>query len=125
MLVFAVSVYDLPVGSAFLLGAVVLVWGCTVLSLGFAVGAVVRTPSALSAIQDIGSFLMSGLAGGLIPLTTMPTWLQAIAPVSPAYWAISALRAALAGNAPAVWPSLAVVTLCGSAAAVIAYRRLR
>lgn len=125
VLVFAVFAYDLPVRSASLLGLVVLVWGCAVLCAGFALGAFVRSPAALSASQDIGSFLLSGLGGGLIPLAVMPGWLQTVAQFSPAYWAVSAIRGALSGDASTVWLGLAVVAMCGSVAASVAYFRLR
>jgi ABC-2 type transport system permease protein len=128
VLVFAVFAYDLPVQSAWLLGLVVLVWGCAVLCAGFALGAFVRSPAALSAAQDIGSFLLSGLGGALIPLAVMPSWLQALAHLSPAYWAVSALRGALTGDPSTVWWGVAAVAVFGSTAAVIAviaYVRLR
>ena len=125
VLVFAVLVYDLPVRSLGLLAAAVLVWGCTILCIGFALGAVLKTAGALSAAQDIGSLLLSGLGGGLVPLAVMPGWLRTVAPVSPAYWAVSGLRGALGGDGSTVWVAVAVLAGCAGLAGLVAYRRLR
>jgi ABC-2 type transport system permease protein len=35
-----------------------------------------------------------------VPLSAMPGWVRHVAPASPGYWAVSALKAALAGNTP-------------------------
>jgi hypothetical protein len=70
-----------------------------------------RSLSQLSAAYDIGGMLVSSLGGALVPLSAMPLWLRHTAPVSPGYWAVAALRAALRGEAAATFSSAAVV--CG------------
>jgi len=44
--------------------------------------------------------ILSSLGGALVPLSAMPGWVRHVAPASPGYWAVSALKDALAGHAP-------------------------
>lgn len=125
VLAFGYFAYGVSFRSLGLLAAVVLVWSCTVLSLGFALGSLVRSPGALSAAQDIGSFLLTTFGGALIPLALLPVWLRFLAPLSPAYWAVSSLHAALTGDASTTALGLAILTLCTTAAATLTYLRLR
>jgi ABC-2 type transport system permease protein len=55
--------------------------------------------SELSAAYDIGAMILSSLGGALVPLAALPQWVADIAPASPGYWAVAALRAALDGEA--------------------------
>ncbi|WP_163504831.1 ABC transporter permease [Fodinicola acaciae] len=125
VLAFGYVAYGVDFRSVGLLSAVVLVWSCTVLSLGFALGALVKTSGALSAVQDIGSFFLSAFGGALIPLALLPAWLHVLAPLSPAYWAVSSLRAALTGDGATTALGLSVLALCTTAAATVTYLRLR
>lgn len=110
---FGVAVLGMRVADVGLLALAVLVWSTTLLCVGTALGTLLRSQAEFSAVQDIGSFVFTSLGGALVPLAAMPGWARHIAPVSPAYWAMSALRGAVFGDAGQVWR--AVVVLLGVA----------
>ncbi len=113
--------FGLAVASPLLLAGTVLIWAVTLLCLGAALGTYARSGSALSAMVDIGSLTLTGLGGAFIPYALLPAWAKAIAPVSPGYWAMRALRGALDGDVTAVlagWLALAAVALVAGALAV-------
>jgi ABC-2 type transport system permease protein len=119
-----IAVLDLRVASYPLLVLADLVWALTVLCLGAAVAVLVRSFAQLSAVVDIGASVAVGLGGGLVPMTAMPQWAQAIAPVWPAYWAMESLRGAVIGDTAAVMTSCAVLGGVGALAAAAAGIRL-
>jgi ABC-2 type transport system permease protein len=54
----------------------------------------------------------------------MPGWARHIAPLSPAYWAMSALRGAVAGESAQVTSALLVLLGIAAAAALLAGWRI-
>jgi len=119
---FGVCVLGLSVPHPLLLLGVLLSWSCTLLGLGALVGVLVRTMGELSACYDIGGMLLSSVGGALVPLSVLPAWVAAVAPVSPGYWAAHGLRAALAGDAGTVAAAcgtlLGVAVVCAALASV-------
>ncbi len=101
-----------------------LAWTLTVLCVGAAIAMCVNSVAQLSATIDIGSTVVAGLGGALIPLAIMPGWAQAIAPVLPAYWAMESLRSAVNGDLHGTLASSAVLAGIAAAAAAIAAVRL-
>jgi ABC-2 type transport system permease protein len=95
---FGACVLGLRVAHPILLLGVLLCWSCTLLGLGALVGVVVRSMGELSASYDIGGMLLSSLGGALVPLSALPHWVAGVAPISPGYWAVRGLHAALAGD---------------------------
>jgi ABC-2 type transport system permease protein len=89
--------------------------------------ALLRTINQLAAIVNVGAMVLGGLGGALAPPSAMPAWAQAVAPASPAYWALDGFRTVIleGGGVTAVVRPAAV--LCGLAvlAAVIAMARFR
>ena len=75
---------------------VVLAWSSCVLVLGAAAATLVRSPAQLSAAGDIAAILTSILGGALVPISVLPSWLSAAAPLSPGYWAMQCYRGVLA-----------------------------
>jgi ABC-2 type transport system permease protein len=113
-----------PHGAYVLLPFAVLIWGATLLALGTALAAVVRSHGELSAICDIGALVLTTLGGAFVPTSMFPPWLQAIAPVSPGYWALAMLQAAVRGDVRGtLGPALLLLT-AGVVAAAFAARRL-
>ena len=96
---FGAAVLGLPLDHLQLLGPALLCWTLALLGIGAALGTLARSQSELSAAYDIGGMLLSSLGGALVPLTALPHWVRAVAPVSPGYWAVQSLHAALAGDA--------------------------
>lgn len=77
----------------------VVVWGLFLLALGSLLAAVARSHGEVGVASDVGGFTSGILGGALVPVAMMPGWAQAVAPLSPGYWAIGMLKAALAGDA--------------------------
>ncbi len=103
-----------------LLALAMLAWSGTLLGLGALIGVLARSMSELSAAYDIGAMIMSSLGGALVPLAAMPSWVRAIAPASPGYWAVAALHAALRGDAARTLAAAAVLAGFGVAAGLLA-----
>ena len=103
---FAVAVFGLrPAGSWWAVVPVVVVWSSCVLVLGAAAATFVRSPAQLSAAGDIAAILTSILGGALVPIALLPSWLRAVAPISPGYWAMRCYRGVL--DDPAGVPMMA------------------
>lgn len=118
---FGVVVFGLRVASPALVAVAGACWVLALLGIGMTLGAVVRSLSELNAAYDIGGLLLSALGGAMVPLALLPGWTRAIAPASPGYWAMSALRSALAGQAAgtlrAAGVLLAIAAVTGAFAA--------
>lgn len=61
-------------------------------ALGFMLLALCRSVMQLNAITNAGTMVLGGLGGAMAPVELMPGWAQAIAPVTPAYWAMKGFR---------------------------------
>ena len=121
---FGVVVFGLHVRSVALVAAAVGCWALALLGLGTLFGATLRSQSELQVAYDIGGVLLSALGGAMVPLTTLPGWAQAIAPVSPAYWAMAALRSALLGQAGPTLRAAAVLLAVAAATGTLAAWRI-
>ena len=58
-------------------------------SLGFMLLAICRSVLQLNAVTNLGAMMLGGIGGAVTPLFLLPTWAQTIAPLTPAYWAMS------------------------------------
>jgi ABC-2 type transport system permease protein len=119
-----IGVLHLHVASYTLLGLAVASWAATLLCLGSALAMLVRSHAELSAATDIGSMIFTCLGGALVPLSAMPAWARTIAPVSPGYWAMRCLLAALDGDAHTALTSAGVLLGVAAVAATVAGVRL-
>lgn len=96
---FGVVVFGMHVANAGLTAAAITCWVLALLGIGGTLGAWLRSQSELNVAYDIGGVLLSALGGALVPLASLPGWARAIAPGSPGYWAMAALRSADGGQA--------------------------
>ena len=62
------------------------------IALGFMLLALCRSVMQLNAITNAGTLVLGGLGGAMAPVELMPGWAQAIAPATPAYWAMKGFR---------------------------------
>jgi ABC-2 type transport system permease protein len=103
--------------------ATVLVWATVLLCIGGMLGTLARSGSGLAAMVDIGSLVLTGLGGAFVPVELLPGWARLLAPASPGYWAMHAMRGAMNGDVAATatgW--LALAGFAGIAAGVAAVR---
>lgn len=124
VLAFGAVALGLDVPNVGLVGLVVAVWVLTLLCLGTALGAFARSHSELAVFYDLGGITLTVLGGALLPISMMPGWLRAVAPVSPGYWAMQALRAALAGQLGPMTQAVCVLLALALVAGVLASLRI-
>lgn len=95
--------------------------------LGFTLLAVCRTVMQINAAANLGSLVYAGLGGALTPISALPSWARAIAPVTPSYWAMRGFRSVILRNGGLGAVALPAVVLVGFAAgfAAVAIVRFR
>jgi ABC-2 type transport system permease protein len=99
-------------GSILALVLVIVVLGLSLSAFGMMVTATVRTMGQLNAIGSVGGFAMAMLGGAWVPVSSMPGWGRAVAPVMPTYWAMEAFQDIIlenAGLADVVKPVLVLI----------------
>jgi ABC-2 type transport system permease protein len=121
---FGVVVFGLHVGRLDLLALGITCWALALLGIGAAFGAALRSQNELLVAYDIGGVLLSALGGAVAPLASLPGWARAIAPASPGYWAMSALRAALLGQATATFRAAGVLLAIAAVMGTLAVWRI-
>lgn len=126
VLAFGVVAFGMHVASAGLALVAVTSWVLALLGVGAALGSLVRSQNELNMAYDIGGLLLSALGGALIPLSRLPQWAQAIAPASPGYWAMTALRSAAGGDvAPVLRAAMVLLTIAAVFGTLAAWRIAR
>ncbi|TYB68717.1 ABC transporter permease [Nonomuraea sp. PA05] len=111
-------------GPVWPLALAVTVWSFTLLCVGTAIAGVVRSQGELSTLCNIAALSVSALGGALVPYALMPAWAQAVAPVSPGYWATTMLQAAVRGDLAGTAGPAGVLTCLGLTAGAFACWRL-
>ncbi|WP_346108348.1 ABC transporter permease [Nonomuraea maheshkhaliensis] len=124
LLAYGVLVVGLrPAGPLWPLVLAVATWCFALLCVGTAVAGVVRSQGELSTLCNIAALSVSALGGALVPYAMMPAWAQAVAPLSPGYWATTMLQAAVRGDVAGTAGPAAVLAGLGVAAGAFACRR--
>lgn len=65
------------------------------LGLGLAVVSLCRSMQQLSVVVNIGSLLLAGVGGALLPLALLPGWVSAVGRFTPIYWAMRGFDSAI------------------------------
>ncbi|MET7329015.1 ABC transporter permease [Nonomuraea sp. NPDC005650] len=112
-----------PAGPVWPLALAVAAWCFALLGVGTALAGVVRSQGELSTLCNIAALSVSALGGALVPYAMMPAWAQAIAPISPGYWATTMLQAAVRGDVAGTARPAAVLVGLGLAAGAFAWWR--
>ncbi|WTR18891.1 ABC transporter permease [Streptomyces sp. NBC_00138] len=121
---FGVVAFGMRVAAPGLLVAACVAWILALLGMGSAAALLVRSYGQLMAAFDIGAFFLTTLGGVLVPLSTLPGWMRAAAPLSPGYWAADALREAAMGHAPRTYTDICVLLAIAAVTGTIAVRRV-
>ncbi len=72
--------------------AVILAYSVCIVALIMLVSATLRTVNQVNAFQNLGAMAFAGLGGALVPLAQLPGWAKAIAPFTPAHWAMKGFQ---------------------------------
>lgn len=81
-------------------------------TLGVALISFSRSNMQLNAMADIAGLCLAGLGGALVPIETLPTWMQRIAVITPPYWAMRGFRSLFlehSGFGSVVLPTLVLI----------------
>jgi ABC-2 type transport system permease protein len=62
---------------------------------GTLVVAAARTLQQVNVVANLGTVVLAGIGGALIPLPLLPSWARRVAPATPAYWAMRGFRAVI------------------------------
>jgi len=90
---FGVAFLGFKVNGAWLAVALLaLAFAVMVLSAGLAAAAALGTVQQLNAVTNLGTMLLAGLGGALVPVMELPKWVQPAAVVSPVNWAMDGYR---------------------------------
>jgi ABC-2 type transport system permease protein len=112
-------------GSPFALALVLASFAAMLVTYGVMLVAVFRSMDLALVVGNLGGMLMAGVGGAFAPVSSLPQWAQAVAPFSPAYWAIDAMRQVTLNHADLsqIAPSLGVMTLFSVGfSAIVAWR---
>ncbi len=106
---------------------VAMAYCAAIAALGLAATAVFSTVQQLNAVTNLGAMVVGGLGGSFVPLRALPPWAEAIAPVSPAYWAMRGYRSVLLhdGGVSTVFVPVAVLLAVAAAALALAAWQFR
>jgi ABC-2 type transport system permease protein len=125
---FGVGFLHFKVNGAWLAVALLaLAFGLMILCAGLAAAALLGTVQQLNAVTNLGTMVLGGLGGALVPVHELPKWVQPIAPVSPVNWAMEGYRDVILDGAGVadVLPSLAAMSGLALLLAAVALARLR
>lgn len=114
-------------GSGVAIAVIIVVLSLSLSAFGMAVTAVARTMQQLNAIGSVGGFGMAMLGGAWVPVSTMPGWAQAVAPVMPTYWGMKAFRSVIleGGGVPEIVGPLLVLVGFGVLFTLLAAAKFR
>lgn len=110
-----------------LLLLVMAAYSLCVVSLVLFAATALRTVAQVSALQNVGGMVFGGLGGALVPVDQLPGWARAIAPATPAYWAMKGHQRVLLddGRLGDVLVPVLVLVAFASVFIVLAVRRFR
>lgn len=80
-----------PTGSIPALALALVVFSAAMIAFGLLLVSIARSLDIALVIGNVVAMLMAGVGGAFGPVTALPEWIQAIAPASPAYWALHAM----------------------------------
>lgn len=114
-------------GSVLAFGVVAAALAVMEVTLGFMLLSLCRSVVQLNALTNAGAMLLGGLGGALTPVEFLPGWARAVAPATPAYWAMRGFRSVLFDGGGIAVVALPVAVLLGFSAAfvLVAVRRFR
>jgi ABC-2 type transport system permease protein len=121
--VYGLQLKGSALGAALIASALVV----TVVTMGLAITAIVRTVQQLNAIGNIAPVALGALGGALMPLATLPAWVHHVAPATPQYWAMRGFNGLILdgqGLRSALLPTLMLLSFAVAFAvvAVIGFR---
>jgi ABC-2 type transport system permease protein len=99
----------------------------TLTAFGLALVAIFRSFMAVQMLVNLGALVFAGTGGALVPFILLPEWVQAIAPLTPGYWAMKGFTSAIEGpvDVGAVLGPAAILLAWAAAFTALAAWRMR
>jgi ABC-2 type transport system permease protein len=96
-------------------------------TLGMLLVTLCTTINQVAVLSYLGALLLAGLGGALAPVSTLPGWVQTIAPASPVYWMLKGLDVVISGHGRSgdLIASIAMLMAFATTAAAITAWRYR
>lgn len=112
-----------PLALAVMVGAFVF----SVSGLGMAIAALARSYAQANALSQILTYSTAALGGAWWPIDVVPEWMQRLAQMTPAYWAMQGFQDIIVRGQglPAVLPSAGVLAAMGVAFLAIGLNRFK
>lgn len=88
-------------------------------ALGFMLFSLCRSVVQLNALTNLGAMLLAGLGGAVTPIELLPGWARAVAPATPAYWAMRGFRSVIVDGGGLGAIALPVAVLLGFSAVFV------
>ncbi|MCZ7526983.1 MAG: ABC transporter permease [Acidimicrobiia bacterium] len=123
-----VTVFGLDIrGSVPALGLLLLGLALCLGAMGLLLTAVCRTVQQANALSNVGSMVLAGIGGALVPFALIPAWARAVAPATPSYWAMRGSRSVIldGGSFPEVLLPTAALLAFATAFVLLALWRFR
>ena len=121
-----VVVFDLDLrGPTVAVAVLSLAVAASHLALGLLLVAASRTIQQVNALANLGSTLMAGVGGAVVPAYLMPGWVRAVAPATPTYWVMRGYRAVTLDGQGLSAVALPAAVLTGFAVGLSAVALLR
>ena len=98
-----------------------LAFATMVLSAGLAAAAALSTVQQLNAVTNLGTMLLGGLGGALVPVMELPKWVQPLSPVSPVNWAMEGYRDVILDGKGLGEIQLPLAAMVGLSAVLVAF----
>lgn len=92
-----------------------LAFALMILAAGLAAAALLSTVQQLNAVTNLGTMVLGGLGGALVPVMELPKWVQPISPASPVNWAMEGYRDVILDGAGVGDVLLPLAAMCGLA----------
>jgi ABC-2 type transport system permease protein len=114
-------------GNAIALVPLILAFTLCLVLLGVATTAVCRTAQEANSFSFLGMVLFGAIGGAFVPLSYLPGWARAIAPVTPTYWVMRGLHSVILDGRSYGGTALPALMLAamGALFAIVALRRMR
>ncbi|MHB8452532.1 MAG: ABC transporter permease [Mycobacteriales bacterium] len=114
-------------GSLVALAAVSAALTLTFVAVGVALAAWLKSAQQLNAVSGVAAMVLTGLGGAFAPLSVLPGWARAVAPVTPTYWAMQGYRTVIlsGGGTLSTLRPVAVLLLFTAAITAFASGRFR
>jgi ABC-2 type transport system permease protein len=113
-------------GSPFALALMCMVLPICPIAFGVALVSVARTLQQVNVVANVGTVVLAGVGGALVPLSLLPAWAAAIAPLTPTYWAMRGFRSVVleGGGVGSVLLPIAVLLAFAALSAAVGLVRL-